>query len=178
MAILDVVPVEDIDDPEIQKLIARGDELGVPDARFFQLLAHNPTYTKILGDSLFRSYAEGNVDHKLKEIIRIQLARLAEDPYFSGMRSSQAAADGLTEDDIEAGCGEFLSDDRFSDAEKWALNYAYLMYRAPKKVDADFYAEGKRHYSEAEIMELGAFIAFHYGMQVFMRTLNFPHEAE
>jgi hypothetical protein len=32
--------------------------------------------------------------------------------------------------------------------------------------------EDKRYYSEAHIMELGSFIAFHYGMQVFMRTLG------
>jgi hypothetical protein len=34
------------------------------------------------------------------------------------------------------------------------------------------YADLKRHWSEAQIMELGGFIAFHYGMQVFMRTLG------
>jgi alkylhydroperoxidase family enzyme len=60
----------------------------------------------------------------------------------------------------------------FSDAEKCALRYAERMYLAPQEVDAEFYAELKRHFSEAQIMELGAFIAFHYGMQCFMRTLD------
>jgi hypothetical protein len=46
------------------------------------------------------------------------------------------------------------------------------MYRNPEQVDAAFYAEGKTHYTEAQIMEIGAFIAFHYGMQVFARTLG------
>jgi alkylhydroperoxidase family enzyme len=46
------------------------------------------------------------------------------------------------------------------------------MYLNPEKIDAAFYAEGKRHYTEAQIMELGAFIAFHYGMQAFARTLG------
>lgn len=169
---LDGAPVENIEHPDIQALIARGSELGVPDERFFKLLAHNPTFAKILGDSLFRSHTEGNVDHKLKEIIRIQLALLAGDHYFAGMRSKEALADGLSEEDIKAGCGKFMSDDRFSNSEKWALNYAYFMYREPKKVDAAFYDEGKCYFSEAQIMELGAFIAFHYGMQVFIRTLG------
>ena len=53
------------------------------------------------------------------------------------------------------------------------------MYTEPNTVFVDFYEEGKKHYSEAEIMELGAFIAFHYGMQVFMGTLNaFPIQDE
>jgi hypothetical protein len=60
----------------------------------------------------------------------------------------------------------------------------------PDRIDAAFYDELRRHYSEeeivelgtfigfnigyteAQIMELGAFIAFHYGMQAFTRTLR------
>jgi alkylhydroperoxidase family enzyme len=46
------------------------------------------------------------------------------------------------------------------------------MYLDPAKVDAAFYAELKKHFTEPQIMELGAFIAFHYGMQMFMRSLG------
>jgi hypothetical protein len=35
-----------------------------------------------------------------------------------------------------------------------------------------FYDEMKKYWSEAQIMELGAFIAFHYGMAMFMRSLE------
>ena len=41
----------------------------------------------------------------------------------------------------------------------------------PSRIDAAFYAALKAHFTEAQIMELGAFIAFHYGMQMFMRSL-------
>ena len=41
-----------------------------------------------------------------------------------------------------------------------------------RKVGGPFYAELKKHYTEAQIMELGAFIAFHYGMQMFMRSVG------
>ena len=46
------------------------------------------------------------------------------------------------------------------------------MYVNAATVDAAFYDGMKKHYSEAEIMELGAFIALWYGMQVFMRALE------
>ena len=78
----------------------------------------------------------------------------------------------MTDGRIAAGNGDFENDDQFSEAEKWALSYARLMYTEPKKVNGDFYAEGKKYFSEAEIMELGSFIALHYGVQVFMRTLG------
>ena len=52
------------------------------------------------------------------------------------------------------------------------MRYADQMYLDANKVDAAFYNELKKHFSEAQIMELGAFIAFHYGMQMFMRSLG------
>ena len=79
---------------------------------------------------------------------------------------------GLNEDRIEAGCRDYEDSDLFNEAEKSALRYADQMYLDPSKVDAAFYAELKRHFTEAQIMELGAFIAFHYGMQIFMRSLG------
>src|SRR3970282_1777957 len=163
---------DEIRDPELLELIRRGEALGVPDALFPRILARVPAYAKALLRALLVSHAEGNVDHRLKEIIRVQLARPAGDAYFAGLRSARAAKDGLDEDTIEAGSGQFQDDPRFTAAEKWALRYAREMYVNPEKVDAAFYDEGKQHFTEAQIMELGAFIAFHYGMQAFMRTLG------
>jgi alkylhydroperoxidase family enzyme len=166
---------EEIRDPELNALIARCEALGVPDAVFPRILARVPAYAKALLRALLVSHVEGNVDHRLKEVIRVQLARTAGDPYFAGLRSARARQLGLDEETIAAGSARFEDDARFTAAEKWALRYAREMYLNPEKVDAAFYAEGKRHYSEAQIMELGAFIAFHYGMQVFMRVVGAHH---
>jgi alkylhydroperoxidase family enzyme len=167
---------EEIRDPELKELIRRGEALGVPDALFSGILARAPVHAKAVLRALLHSHTEGNLDHRLKEIIRVRLARTAGDPYFAGLRSARALAAGLDEATIEAGAGGFGSDPRFTAAEKWALRYARDMYVDPEKIDGVFYAEGKKHFTEAQIMELGAFIAFHYGMQAFARTLDArPH---
>ena len=163
---------EEIRDPELRDLIRRGEELGVPDALFPRILARAPEHAKALLRALLVSHSEGNVDHRLKEIIRVQLARIAGDPYFSALRSKRAQQEGLDEQTINAGAGKPQDQAAFSPAEKWALRYAREMYLNPEHIDAAFYDEGKKYYSEAQIMELGAFIAFHYGMQAFMRTLG------
>jgi len=163
---------DEIRDPELLALIGRCEALGVPDSLFPRILARVPAHAKALLRALLVSHAEGNVDHRLKEIIRVQLARTAGDAYFAGLRSAQAAKDGLDEDTIQAGSGKFQDDARFTAAEKWALRYAREMYLNPENVGAAFYDQGRKHYSEAQIMELGAFIAFHYGMQAFTRTLG------
>jgi alkylhydroperoxidase family enzyme len=172
MAHIQPLPLEEVRDPELRELISRCEALGVPDARFARVLARAPGSAKALLRALLHSHTEGAVDHRLKEIIRVQLARTAGDPYFARLRSAQARKAGLDEARIEAGAGEFEDDPRFTAAEKWALRYARQMYLNPENVNAGFYAEGKKHYSEAQIMELGAFIAFHYGMQAFSRTLR------
>ncbi len=172
MPIIEPVAIEDIESPKLLEMIDQARELQVPDEQFLQIMAHAPGYGEALFDAMYKSHALGAVDHNLKEIIRIQLARHAQDPYFSALRSQKAIEAGLTEELIEAGCGDFEDDDRFSPAEIWALSYARLMYTEPKKVNAEFYDRGKALYSEAEIIELGAFIAFHYGLQLFMRTLK------
>ena len=45
------------------------------------------------------------------------------------------------------------------------------MYLDASQID-QFYDDLKTHFTEAQIMELGAFIAFHYGMQLFMRSMD------
>ena len=172
MPIVEPLTRAEIERAGLGDAMEEAETFGVPDDLFFRILGHVPDYTEVLYDSLHRSHAMGNVDHKLKEIIRIRLARHAGDPYFAGLRSNAAAQAGLDEATIQAGSGEFQADTGFSAAEKWALRYASLMFTDPKRIDKAFYDEGKTHYTEAQIMELGSFIAFHYGMQLFMGTLK------
>jgi alkylhydroperoxidase family enzyme len=169
---IDALRREDIVDAELKELIERSEKLGAPGSLFALVLARVPGYAKPLLRAMLTSHLDGHVDHALKEIIRVQLARRAGSRYFAGLRSASAIASGLTEPAIEDGCEDYERSTRFTEKEKWALRYADQMYLNPSSIDAAFYAELKKHYSEAEIMELGAFIAFHYGMQVFMRTIE------
>jgi alkylhydroperoxidase family enzyme len=164
----------DVRDDVLAALIEQSERLGVPGSLFALILSRVPGYAKPVLNAMLRSHFEGQVDHALKEIIRVQLARRAGSRYFAQLRSAKAKATGLTEAAIEAGCEDYERSGAFTEKEKWALRYADQMYLNPASIDAAFYAELKKHYSEAEVMELGAFIAFHYGMQVFMRTLETP----
>lgn len=169
-----IAPLPDsaVTDPELRDLMAQAQALGVPDATFVRIVARAPHQAKPFMRAMLMSHAQGNVDHSLKEIIRVQLARMAGDKYFAGLRSRQARDAGLSEERIDAGGADYEDDPGFSEAERWALRYAEQMYLDASKVDAAFYDEGKKHFSEAQIMELGAFIAFHYGMHMFMRSLG------
>jgi len=79
----------------------------------------------------------------------------------------------LTEELIDEGIDNYRKSAAFTDAEKVALEYSELMQFAPEKIDAAFYGRLREHYTEAEIVELGAFIGFNVGYHTFFRTLDF-----
>ena len=167
------LPREAITDPELLELMAQAEALGVPDDTFVRLIARAPAQAKPTMRALLLSFTQGNVDHKLKEIVRILLARFANDRYFASLRSRKAQAAGLTEQRIDEGISQYEDDSKgFSEAEKCALRFADLMYLDANQIDKAFYNEMKRHWSEAQIMELGSFITGHYAMQMFMRSMG------
>jgi len=79
----------------------------------------------------------------------------------------------LTEERIDEGIDNWRLSDKFSDAEKIALEYSELMQFEPAKIDQEFYDRLRTHYSDDEIVELGAFIGFNVGYHTFFRTLDF-----
>jgi len=167
------LPTDAITDPALRALIAEAETLGVPDDLFPRILARAPEQAVPLMRALIKSHTQGNVDHRLKEIMRILLARFANEKYFASLRSKKARAMGLTEQRIDDGCSAYEDDAKgFSADEKCALRYADLMFLDANQLDKAFYDEMKQYWTEAQIMELGAFIAFHYGMQMFMRSLG------
>jgi hypothetical protein len=54
-----------------------------------------------------------------------------------------------------------------------ALRYSELMATDPDKVDAAFFDALRKHYSDDEIVELGAFIGFNLGYHTFFGSLKF-----
>ena len=53
------------------------------------------------------------------------------------------------------------------------MRYSELMAADPDAIDAAFFDELRRHYSEEEIVELGLFIGFNLGYHTFFGTLKF-----
>jgi alkylhydroperoxidase family enzyme len=79
---------------------------------------------------------------------------------------------GLTEGDIDA-ADNFEEDSRFSERERWALRFAKQLKLDPSRIRADFYAGMKKYFTDAEIMELGVFVAINLGFHAFFSTLEF-----
>jgi len=78
----------------------------------------------------------------------------------------------LTEADIDEGIAGAAAA-RLTASERLALDFSARMATEPQAIDAAFYDALRRHYSEEEIVELGAFIGFNIGYHTFFGTLKF-----
>jgi len=74
---------------------------------------------------------------------------------------------------MDEGINNYQASPNFTPAEKIALRYADLMATDPEAIDAAFYDELRKHYSEEEIVELGVYIGFNIGYHTFFGTLKF-----
>jgi len=74
---------------------------------------------------------------------------------------------------LDEGINNYAASARFSAADKLALRYSELLATDPDAIDAAFFDELRRHYSEEEIVELGLFIGFNLGYHTFFGTLKF-----
>ncbi len=172
MSRLAPLDLEDIRDPELRDLIVKCEELGVPGPVFPRVVARAPAQAKVVLAQLLEAHTQGNVPHRLKELMRIQLARFVDDPHFASLRSKQAVADGMTEEMIDAATDDYEDSEMFSEAERMALRFSEQLFLDADKVDNIFYDQMREHYSDAQIMEIGAFVATYYAIQLFMKTLN------
>lgn len=79
----------------------------------------------------------------------------------------------MTEERIDDGIDNYRESTAFTEAEKVALEYSELMQFAPEQIDEAFFERLRKHYTEAETVELGVFIGFNVGYHTFFRTLDF-----
>ncbi len=75
--------------------------------------------------------------------------------------------------------GELLNferSDAFTERQKAALLYTSNLVWNPEGVDDALWSRLREHFSEEEIVELGAFVALTYGQQRVIKTWGVGHE--
>ncbi len=72
--------VQPVDDsqvaPDIKERFKIAEQRGAPNSMLLRILANNPHAMKMFYDSWGQIFYEGIVDHGLKEIVRVRMARV------------------------------------------------------------------------------------------------------
>lgn len=142
--------------------MAAADSATLVEQGILRVFAHSPDLAKgVLGFGM-TLYQSSVLPRRLIELVRLRVAFHNQCRSCMAIRYQSAMDDGLTE-------GAVCSLERpeqapdLSPAEKAALAYADISSTNHFSIDDATFAALRDHFSEREIVELGAFIAFFIG---------------
>jgi alkylhydroperoxidase family enzyme len=160
-----------ITDATLTEHLDRARRQGTPRLESQAVRAHVPAVLRTFSQSWQEVFREGVLDHAVKELARVYVAKTLDCGYCAGQRSDQA---DLTEREYDE-LVEFRDSTVLTDREKSALRWAEAIVWDPGLADDDLWVELYRHFSEPELVELGYFVGLTMGQQRFLKTLDIEH---
>lgn len=152
-----------------EEILGIAETKGAPDPRMARVLVRSPAgvaFLKYWAGALY----EGELPHRLKEIVRIFLSASQGCAYCSVVRSKQGAAEGIN-DDLLLALDDIQTNPHLSETERAALRFADRFKRGEADDEAVF-SELHEHFTETEILELGLFCGTVVGIGSFGKLLH------
>ncbi len=163
------VPLEQMDE-EMRHEMERSAREGTPRPESSAVRAHVPPVFKTFTAYWDATFRQGVCDHAIKELCRLYITRTTNCQFCGNQRSTTAALPEYRDDELL----NFESSDSYDERQKAALAYAQAI--AWDEQDRDgLWERLDRHFSEAELVELGCFIALTFGQQSWIRLLDIGH---
>ena len=165
------VPFEDMDE-RMQEEMERCAREGTPRPESSAVRAHVPAAFWAFADSWKALFHSGVCDHAIKDLCRVYISRTVKCEFCGNQRSEKATAEGLQEAQYDE-LLNFESSDKYDDRQKAALAYAEAIAWGTNS--PELWQRLHRHFSEAELVELGNCIALTFGQQSWIRLLGIEH---
>jgi alkylhydroperoxidase family enzyme len=166
------LPLENMT-PEMRAEMQRCADFGTPRPESSAVRAHVPACFWFFANSWDSIFRNGVLEHAIKELCRVYVSRSVVCEFCGNQRSIKGANEGLREthyDDLI----DFEQSTKYNERQKAALSLAEAMVWRLDTDDA-FWERLHRHFTEAEIVELGCAIGLTHGQQSFLRLLNIDH---
>ena len=173
MARLDQIKAEQW--PSEMREMINPDSLTDLEQGLMRYWAHRPDLVKGLAAFSGGLKMNRTLPERLVELVRLRVAFFNQCRSCMAIRYTDALNDGLTEDMV---CSleqpEEAAD--LSDAEKAAIRYGELMATDHLRADDAVYEDLKKHFSQAQIVELGMIVAFFVGFGRLAATYHMVEE--
>lgn len=163
----------DIADVEMRDEFERCRTRGTPRPESQAIRAHVPSTFWSFAKTWQTVFHDGVADHTIKELCRVFVSHSVKCEYCGNQRSIQSRTKGLIEEDY-FDLLNFEKSKRYNARQKAALRYTEAIVWDLECNDTlwdDLY----KHYTEAEIVEIGYFVAITMGQQRWLKTLNIDH---
>jgi alkylhydroperoxidase family enzyme len=166
------LPLEQMDQ-RMQEEMHRCAREGTPRPESSAVRAHAPNAFWAFADSWKAIFHSGVCDHSIKELCRVYISRTVTCEFCGNQRSIKATTAGLQEQQYDE-LLNFESSDRYDERQKAALAYAEAIAWNTGDPQA-LWERLRAHFTEAEQVELGCFIALTFGQQSWIRLLGIDH---
>ena len=161
-------------DPRLREA-ARPDSATELEQGLTRFFAHCPE--QALGLMQFGKALKLNraLPERLVELVRLRIAFFNQCRSCMAIRYADAVNDGLSED-LVCSLAKPHEADNLSAAEKAAIRFGELMATDHLAIGDAIYADLRRHFSEAQIVELGMTVAFFVGFGRLAATWHMVEE--
>jgi AhpD family alkylhydroperoxidase len=139
------------------------------------VMAHAPGMAKALNGFAGGMFASTTLPKRMIELVRLRVAFHNQCRSCMAIRYQSALADGLDEGAVCSLEKPFEATD-LSPREKAAIAYADIASTNHFAIDDATFDELRRHFTEAEIVQLGMFVAYFIGFGRFAASLDMVEE--
>ena len=170
---INYVNPDDIGDLKMKDEFERCRTRGTPRPESQAIRAHVPATFWSFANTWQTVFHEGVADHSIKELCRVFVSHSVKCEYCGNQRSIQSRNKGLVEEDY-FDLLNFEKSSRYNAKQKAALRYTEAIIW-DLKCDDSLWDQLHNYFSEAEIVEIGYFVAITMGQQRWLKTLNIDH---
>jgi uncharacterized peroxidase-related enzyme len=123
-------------------------------------MARNPALLQAFSQLGLEVMTKGSLPADLKYLVSHLSSRAAGCQYCQAHTIGLAERNGCSEEKLQA-VWEFDQSDLFTDKEKAALRFGLASGAVPNLVTADHFNDLQQHFTDDEILELGAIVSFY-----------------
>ena len=159
MARIPLIEPEDADESLSPGYEASRQALGFV-ANIYKALGHRPeivnAFVPFVAAVVGRT---ARLDPNIRDLAVLKASKLNGCPYCIGHRTKLGKSFGLTQEEIDALDGDYLTCELYDEQTKTAIAFAEALTRGPKDVSDDLFARLERHFSTEEIVDLTMAVA-------------------
>jgi AhpD family alkylhydroperoxidase len=161
-------------DPELRAMVQ--EEAMTPQDKLTSgIMAHAPHMRKAMGLFLGAAFESLLLPRRLIELVRLRLSFHNQCRSCMAMRYQSALDDGLTEGMV-CSLEKPMEAPDLTERERVALEFTDIFALNHFAINEETYAKLQKHFTNAEIVELGMFVGFYLGTGRFASTLDMVDE--
>jgi len=140
-------------DPELQAIMAAGEEIMGFTSNDSLVMAHKPAMLKAMLGLVQAVYQPGAIPLDLKKLIALMTSSAAGCQYCKAHTSYGAMKEGIAAQKLAA-IWEYATNPLFTEAERAALDVARTAAFTPNETTDENFAELKQHYTDEQVVEI------------------------